>query len=500
MWPFTARRSPLHAAEPGKPTLSRAARRRRERIDLNKRETLARLETQRRELEVTRELDVYAEEKAERAESRKAGATRQAREALGRRLRAFRTRLDNDRPLLAALIVSGLSLIATIAGQLMVYTSLNWHGYAALAYILPFIVEGATWSFAIYSQWLATRPRPLPYAKYTRLMWLFAAYAATANTYHVAHTLNDAVTGALLGGASLVGPFVWHSYITLTRTARSGRSAAQIRAALLQRLFNPLLSLRTAKLWAAAGGAMTRDQAWLLVYRNVHGHFPGQHSTTRQVTARNQWLWMMVRPFVGRVINPTAGATPLNVDTAPSVPLRSTAERTDLSAPGTTDRVLVPALPSGVDEVDPSALGDHVEDWLRALGDLPGGTAEQRSPAPLTGDRTGSSTPLSGTAEVASQCTPASAAEQPPASAAQRTSGTGRKAAGKRARQRAAEQSRRDFRPAIEAYFQERVSAGADPAAITGTEVARKTGAADSTARNILADLKRSYRQSQDGA
>jgi hypothetical protein len=500
MWPFTARRSPLHAAEPGKPTLSRAARRRRERIDLNKRETLARLETQRRELEVTRELDVYAEEKAERAESRKAGATRQAREALSRRLRAFRTRLDNDRPLLAALIVSGLSLIATIAGQLMVYTSLNWHGYAALAYILPFIVEGATWSFAIYSQWLATRPWPLPYAKYTRLMWLFAAYAATANTYHVSHTLRDVVTGALLGGASLVGPFVWHSYITLTRTARSGRSAAQIRAALLQRLFNPLLSLRTAKLWAAAGGAMTRDQAWLLVYRNVHGHFPGQHSTTRQVTARNQWLWVMVRPFVGRVINPTAGAAPLSADSAPSAPLSSTAERTGVSAPRTADRVLVPALPSGAEDINPSALGDDVEDWLRGLENLPGGTAEERSPAPLSGDRSGRSNPVSEAAEVPGQRTADQAAEAAPASGEQRAQASGRKSAGKRARQRAAEQARRDFRPAIETYFRDRISAGADPAAITGTEVARKTGAADSTARNILADLKRSYRQSQDGA
>lgn len=56
----------------------------------------------------------------------------------------------------------------------------------------------------------------------------------------------------------------------------------------------------------------------------------------------------------------------------------------------------------------------------------------------------------------------------------------------------------KSYRPEAEKYFQDRIGAGVDPATITGTDVARNTGAAESIARNILADLKRNYQQSQD--
>jgi hypothetical protein len=367
MRPFTARRSPLHAATgPGKPTLTRRARRRRERIELDKRETLAKLATQREALEVTRELDAYTEEKAERAESRKASTTRQARAALAARLRAFRTRLDNDRPLLAALIVSGLCLVTTIAGQIMVYESLDWHGWSWIGDLLPFIVEGATWTFGIFAAWLASRIVPLPYGRYIRLMWLFASYAAGSNTWHFARDLHDPITGALLGGASIVGPFIWHSYVTLSKLARSGRSAAQIRAALLQRIYHPVLSARTTSLWSAANAAMTRDMAWRLTWEHAKGAAPGLLPARRVVTARNAWLF---RVIFGRVVTtpswlPTATPTATN-------PQPATATRNP--QPATPETGAQPDQPA-TRNPDDSGLADEVANYLRTWNAPPGAT------------------------------------------------------------------------------------------------------------------------------
>lgn len=381
MWPFTARRSPLHAATgPGKSTLTRRARRRRERIELDKREALAKLATQREALEVTRELDAYTEEKAERAEVRKAGATRQARAALAARLRAFRTRLDNDRPLLAALIVSGLCLVTTIAGQIMVYESLDWHGWSWIGDLLPFIVEGATWTFGIFAAWLASRTQPLPYGRYIRLMWLFAAYAAGSNTWHFARDLHDPITGALLGGASIVGPFIWHSYVTLTKLARSGRSAAQIRAGLLQRIYHPVLSARTTSLWSAANAAMTRDMAWRITWEHAKGAAPGMLPDRRVMPVRNAWLFRMI---FGRVaVTPTwvPAATPPQPQPATSNPVpatRNQVEQPDSAATHDTDNL---------------GIAEEITDYLRMWNATPdatsggGATATLERPNPTSSD------------------------------------------------------------------------------------------------------------------
>lgn len=285
------------------PRPSRRARRAQEKLAIAKQARLDELELQNKQLTVTKKIDGYKEAKADRAWTRRLAATREARARLAARLKAFRTRLDNDRPLLWALAISSASFVAAISGQFMAYTSENWHGWGFLAYLLPFIVEGATWTFASYAQWLATRPIVLPYGSYIRTMWLFAAYAAAVNTYHVWMVLGDPVTGALLGGASLVGPFAWHKYVSLTRLSRKGMSAAQIRAAFLRWVFHPFLSLRARSLWSAADAVMTPAMAWRITWMNAYGAAPGTAPAGRVVTFRNRWLFRLI---FGRVVTPTS--------------------------------------------------------------------------------------------------------------------------------------------------------------------------------------------------
>lgn len=245
--------------------------------------------------------DRYADGRRHVTDEAKNARRDAARARVTARLHTVGQRLADDRPLLAALVVAGVCLVATFAGQIMVYKDLNWHGYGWLAYLLPVIVEGTTWSQAIYASYAATHKPPLPYARHIRVMWLAAGWAAGSNTWHFSHVLGDTLTGAILGGASLVGPFVWHRYVNLTRDSHSGRTAAQIKAALLQRIYHPRLSARTTALWAELGGNVSRDRCWQAVWVRHHGHTPGAIPGNRMVTARNRWLF---RKLFGRVVNP----------------------------------------------------------------------------------------------------------------------------------------------------------------------------------------------------
>jgi hypothetical protein len=306
MWPFHRRSVVL----PNGRQISYRASRERERQELRARAARAKKTELLTDLEITQAQEAYAQEKAERAQAKKAQrrAQRWAKvfAAITRHVLAFRNRLADDRPLLAALVVASLCLITTIGGQIMVYTSLDWHGWAWIAYVLPQIVEGATWSFAIFAAYLAARN--LPYGRYTRLMWVFAGYASGSNTYHFARDLHDPLTGALLGGASIVGPFVWHSYITLSKLTHGGRTAAQIRAALLQRVYHPILSARTTSLWSAGNAAMTRDMAWRLTWEQAKGRAPGMFPTNRALPRRNRALFRILFGSVSTIGSDTMTA------------------------------------------------------------------------------------------------------------------------------------------------------------------------------------------------
>lgn len=254
-----------------------------------------------KDLEIRKAEDAYAEEKTARAEAAKESKTAAARAAVRARWRAFRERLADDRPLLAATVMSGVCLTVEFVGQLMFYGALKWPPFLLfMPVLLSVIVTGATWTFAVNADYLTSKG--LSGAADIRKMWYWSTAAAVTNGYHGVVVLGELSVGLVLGSASLVGPYIWHRYVTLKKVAKSGRSAEQIRAALLRRLLHPVLWKRTADLWAAADGGLTQTDAWRIVWLRAKGAAPGMPSAAELTPARNQWLFRLV---FGRVVNPT---------------------------------------------------------------------------------------------------------------------------------------------------------------------------------------------------
>lgn len=365
------------------PQLSRRARRAQEKLALRKQRELDKIELAGKQLNLDKRFEAHADERVEKKTSRRREIARESRDRLAAKLRAFRTRVANDRPLLMALYVGAFSLAVAIAGQFMFYSSLDWHGWTWIAYLLPFLVEGATWTFATYAQWLATRPVPLPYGTYTRMMWFFAGGASVTNAYHVWITLGDPTTGIVLGAASIIGPIAWHRYITLTKLVRKGMSAAQIRAALFRRIFHPIYSLRAASLWSAAGGAMTPEAAWKITWMNAKGAAPGMAPTLLLVTFRNQWLFKIL---FGRVINPAivvTTATAVRGATATRVAQPQPDPEVAQPQPEVVDEVAQPPAIASVED-DASISDDLIKRYLEEWSNLGDNDASATSEAGAT--------------------------------------------------------------------------------------------------------------------
>lgn len=510
-----------------------------EKIDVQKKRDAAEKARVLGELEVTKQVENHKETKTEKIELKKSSRAAAVRKGVANWFSRLFGRLDRDRPLLAALIQCGTCMFATFVGQVMVYTALNWHGFGFMALVLPVIVEGATWTCAIYAQWLATRADPLPYGSEIRLMWLFASYAAASNTYHIAVELKDPITGALLGGASIVGPLLWHRYIGLAKKSRSG-GGDRIRITFRRRIHYPFITWRAGALWSAAGGAMTRDRAWLETYRDCYGCYPGQQPVHESVTYRNQWLWRIVRPLVKREVNPVVfrGAVVVvasadqradgNADQRadrdadqlprrPAISATSAADqRADEGADETADpRGLGPADvpllalaggPVGFDiSADLAPYEEAFAEWERSLNQR----ADRDADGPLISAQNGRPE-----AESAKSAPAAPSADQrADGDGGQRADGdadTGaddtadddadrtaderpqpRGKRGRRGRGSARGNKRPDLQKLVEKYYDNQRAAGVPMDKITGPAAAVATGASEQYARGILADKKR---------
>jgi hypothetical protein len=517
MWPFKPRMVTL----PNGKQMTIKAFREQERIENEKKAELAKLTLKAKQLDVARDLDAYEEEKTERAEDKKASKWAKRLGKVGNGLRRLGDRFRDNLPLLAALVVCAVCVATTIVGQWMFYAELPWPKDGVLATliwfipkILPFVVEGGSWFYAIVARHLAIKQ--LPYAAATRKMWLFSLAAAAMNGYHGAQTLKKWEMGVVLGGASIVGPLVWHSYVAMAHLTHSGRSGAQLRAAVFQRIHHPLLSWKAAGLWAAAGGAMSREVAWRVTWMRAKGAAPGVAPTARLAPARNQWLF---RLLFGRVVNPAIVLT-ASLPKRAERPAVSASEKpsvsADCEAAGSAEdgapysggdgpaSVPVSALIGagssaelGADESNWDALFQR---WEEEFAQRSNSAAEGVENGALSSGRFPSSDAEFG----ASSAQGVSAADRSAEKTAEKTAESGadravsqrapqrRKPSGKRGRQRS-RGSAVDYRPAVEEYFRQRVAEGADLDDITGPEAARATGAAESTARNILSDLKRKH-------
>lgn len=461
---------------------SRFARRRAEKQRLKKQAKLDKADLKLKSLEIRKAEDAYVEEKVARADAVKESKATAARDAVRARWRAFRTRLADDRPLLAAILMSGVCLVVEFVGQLMFYGELPWTPVLKfMPVLLSIIVTGATWTFAVNAAYLTSRG--LSGAADIRKMWYWATAAAAMNGYHGIVVLHEVSVGLVLGSASLVGPYIWHRYVSLTKVAKSGRTAEQIRAALLRRLFHPFLWRRAVDLWAAADGAMTTSAAWRLTWVQVKGAAPGTVPTRALMPARNRWLF---RAVFGRVLNPVSVA-PVSAHgeraSRHDGPLKKRAEERSItgsaaseSAPGT---LADDAIKAGAE-----ALAIDVERWLAGAGSA---HDERVNPAPeaLTSAHHTSSEAVGSVSSERSESAPEQVVDAPrstrpsPSRSARRTRRTARKERGG------------DITQKVTDYFQKRLREGARPDEISGPDAAKATGASEQHARKVLAKLRK---------
>jgi hypothetical protein len=478
------------------------ARRRAEKLRLKKQRKLDKADLKLKELEIRKAEDAYVEEKSGRAEAAKEAKTAAARAAVKARWRAFRERLANDRPLLAAVVMSGVCLVVEFVGQLMFYGDLNWPRILLfMPVLLSTIVTGATWTFAINADYLTSKG--LSGAADIRKMWYWSGAAAVTNGYHGVVVLGELSVGIVLGSASLVGPYIWHRYVTLQKVAKSGRTAEQIRAALLRRLFHPFLWRRATDLWAAADGAMSTSAAWRLTWVQAKGGAPGALPPRALTPARNRWLFRLV---FGRVVTPLpapARSAPLGRSSRHGEALTKRAEQRSLtgsaaetSAPGTlADDAIIKSA---------EALMLDVERWLEEAASAQSALVDD-APEALTNTQTSSSNDVSGTLEERSVSAPSPSVEHVNESApegapeggsesalrAPRPVKPGPSVSARRARRTARRARGVDFTQAVTEYFEERLRAGAQPDDVSGPDAARATGASEQHARKVLAKLRK---------
>ncbi|ANZ35285.1 hypothetical protein BBK82_03520 [Lentzea guizhouensis] len=465
------------------------ARRRAEKLRLRKQAELDKRELQLKDIELAKAHDAYEEEKVARADAAKESKAAAARAAVRARWRAFRNRIADDRPLLAAVVMAGVCLVVEFVGQLMFYGDLNWPTVLLfMPVLLSMIVTGATWTFAINADYLTGKG--LSAAADIRKMWYWSTAAAIMNGYHGVVRLHELSVGIVLGSASLVGPYIWHRYVTLQKVAKSGRTADQIRAALLRRLFHPFLWRRAVDLWAAADGAMTASTAWRITWAQVMGAAPGTPRAGAVTPARNQWLFRLV---FGRVVSPPSAA----VVSAPparsprhSEALQKRAEERSItgaavseSAQGTLADATITA---GID-----CLMLDVEQWLKGASDAPA-TDEKAAPEALTEVHQASSGAVSGADERhLESASDVRDEERSSVSAAHPEASAPRSSRSARHVRRSARHARQDFTALVTAYFEKRLAAGARADEITGPEAAQATGASEQHARKVLAKLRK---------
>ena len=364
-------------------------------------------------------------------------------------------------------ITAGFCLFVTAVGQVMFYTSLPWSGiYTVVAYVLFMGIECPAWYFAYNARDLADRGKD--YGWSARRVWVFAVAAAAINSYHGAQFFGRWDMGLILGVPSLIGPYVWHKHVHRLEMLAVGRSREAVKAALRRRLRNPILSSRAATMWAQTGCRISREKAFLLVYFERHHRFPGELSEEAQAALRQR---------AEQRSGPVLDAADQHA-TDSGIPC----------LPGAADDALGDAAVGGVS----ATVNMELEAYLRRItsdADSSGGSAlsghavNGHSPS-----SNGVSAPNGSAATVGAVLTSVSA-EVPrrPQSPTQRPT---RRNVGRGQRRRQQGIQRGDTRAAIEQYVRAAVDAGTALDDITGPMAAAAVGCKESTARNLLKDIK----------
>ncbi|MEW2265929.1 hypothetical protein ACGF5T_33450 [Streptomyces sp. NPDC047853] len=245
----TARAAAVHAEAEGRKTNALAD------IEINAaREKAAEQRRLRKQAAKTKKL----EEKAKRREKRAA-----ARKARNERLAAA---IGQPLPWVMTVVVTSIAF--AFPGQFSAVVGLGviW----VLALMVPVFIEGATWAMAWLRKWAVANNKPA--GLYTVMTWLFASVAAGLNAWHHADKPQLAVVFA---ASSLFGVAVWEIYMHSQSHAAGGRTAEEIRIALLRRIKHWRVMRRAAWLRTATIPPLSEADAWDRAWRQVHGAEPG---------------------------------------------------------------------------------------------------------------------------------------------------------------------------------------------------------------------------------
>ncbi|MEU0287508.1 hypothetical protein [Streptomyces sp. NPDC006147] len=223
------------------------------------------------------EISEAREKAAERKDLRKQAAKtkkleekakRREKKAAARKARNERLAAAIGQPLPWVMIVVVTSIAFAFPGQFSAVVGLGviW----VLALMVPVFIEGATWAMAWLRKWAVANNKPA--GLYTVMTWLFASVAAALNAWHHADKPQLAVVFA---ASSLFGVAVWEIYMHSQSHAAGGRTAEEIRIALLRRIKHPRVTRRATWLRTATFPPLSEADAWDRAWRQVHGAEPG---------------------------------------------------------------------------------------------------------------------------------------------------------------------------------------------------------------------------------
>ncbi|MCT9142425.1 DUF2637 domain-containing protein [Streptomyces violarus] len=206
----------------------------------------------------------------EATKTRKLEAKTQRREkkAAARRARNERLAASLGQPLPWVMTVVVTSIAFAFPGQFLAVVTLGV--FWALALLVPVFIEGATWAMAWLRKWAVENNKPAKL--YTVMTWLFASVAAGLNAWHHADKPELAVVFA---ASSLFGVAVFEIYMHSQMHRVGGRSAEEIKLALLRRIKHPRVARRAVWLRTATMPPLSEAEAWERAWRQLRGAEPG---------------------------------------------------------------------------------------------------------------------------------------------------------------------------------------------------------------------------------
>ncbi|HEY0934646.1 MAG TPA: hypothetical protein VGD91_12990, partial [Trebonia sp.] len=214
-----------------------------------------------------------AELARQRSQDRRADAAQRQARSSGRRQAAGAAVRRWAMPVVAI----GAPAVIAWSGQYRFGADVMHLGY--LAPLLPIAIEGSV----LYSAKLAHTAigAGLPAGRYRAVTWLLAFVAAGLNLWH--GSAAGLQVGICLGLTSLMGIGLLELTVALRQRTAAGRTAHQLRQALIRRVRYPRLSVQAAAIAAARG--VDAEQAWTAAWIDRYGIGPDSSRRDRR-TAR----------------------------------------------------------------------------------------------------------------------------------------------------------------------------------------------------------------------